>query len=108
MEKWLLVVGTNCKDPVREKDFNDWYNNTHLADVLEVPGFTGATRYVNNEAAEGEAKYLATYEIETDDIEGFIKAHNANMDKKRAEGRFTDLSTRVLRGFYKQTNSAYK
>jgi hypothetical protein len=105
MGKWLLVVGTNCIDESREAEFNDWYNNTHLADVLETPGFTRVARYENTDPAEGEAKYLATYEIETDDIDGFLKKHNANMDKKRAEGRFTNLSTRVSRGFYKQISS---
>ena len=26
MERWLLTVESNCSDPLREKDFNDWYD----------------------------------------------------------------------------------
>ncbi len=105
MAKWLLVVGSNCADTAREAEYNEWYNKTHFPDVLETPGFTGATWYENTEPAEGEAKYLALYEIETDDIDGFMKAHNSNMDKKKAAGRFNELLVRVFRGVYKQISS---
>ncbi len=105
MAKWLLVVGTNCADAAREAELSEWYEKTHFPDVLETPGFISASRYENPEPAEGEAKFLATYEIETDDFDGFMKAHNDNMAKKRAAGRFSDLMVRVSRGFYKQTSS---
>ena len=105
MAKWLLVVESNCADTAREAEFNEWYDKTHLPDVLETPGFIRATRYENDEPSEGEAKFLATYEIETDDIDTFIKAHNDNMARKRAEGRFSELLVVVSRGFYRQTSS---
>ncbi|MFC1957365.1 DUF4286 family protein [Chloroflexota bacterium] len=105
MEKWCFVVATNCADAAREAEFNEWYDKTHLPDVLETPGFIRATRYENPEPAEGEAKFLATYEIETDDIDAFMKTHNDNIARKRAAGRFSDLIVRVSRGFYRQTIS---
>ena len=108
MAKWMLVVGTNCTDAAREDEFNEWYDKTHLPDVLETPGFTRVTRYENPEPAEGEAKFLALYEIETDDIDGTMKALGDNMAKKRAEGRFSELLVRVLRGLYKQTSYTTK
>ena len=102
MTKWLLVVESNCADAARETEFNEWYDKTHLHDVFETPGFIRATRYENIEPSEGEAKFLAIYEIETDDIDSFMKTHNDNMARKRAEGRFSDLLVRVSRGFHKQ------
>ena len=108
MEKWLLVVESNCADAAREAEFNEWYDKTHLPDVLETSGFIRATRYENDEPPEGEAKFLATYEIETDDIDAFIKAHNDNMAKKRAEGRFSELLVVVSRGLYRQLSSLSK
>jgi len=30
MEKWVYFVHTNCLDPAREKEFNDWYDKVHL------------------------------------------------------------------------------
>jgi len=105
MTKWLLVIETNCTDAARETEFNEWYDKTHIPDVLETHGFIRATRYENTEPSEGEAKFLATYEIETDDVDGFMKAHTDNMTKKRAEGRFSVLLVLVSRGFYRQVSS---
>ena len=105
MAKWILVVETNCADAARETEFNEWYDKTHIPDVLETPGFIRATRYENTESSEGEAKFFATYEIETDDVDAFIKAHTDNMTRKRAEGRFSELLVLVSRGFYRQLNS---
>jgi hypothetical protein len=108
MDKWILVVGSNSSDPSKEKEFNDWYDNIHLPDVLEIDGFVGATRYENKEPGEGEAKFLAIYEIETDDIDDLMKRHGDNVSKKREQGRFSDLLEVVNRGIYRQTKDLRK
>lgn len=105
MAKWLMVVETNCADAAREAEFNEWYDKTHLPDVLETPGFIRATRYENTEPSAGKAKFFATYEIETDDIAKFMKANRDNMAKKRAAGRFSELLVGGSRGLYKQISS---
>ena len=46
----------------KEKDFNRWYNEEHLAERLSVPGFLSGARY---EAVKGEPKHLACYELES-------------------------------------------
>ena len=102
MEKWVYLVHTNCLDPSREKEFNEWYDETHLPDILETPGFTRATRYENREPAEGQGKFLALYEVETEDIDQTMAAHQANMAKKREQGRMTELVSVVSRALYEQ------
>ena len=67
MERWLLTVESNSSDPAREKEFNEWYDNVHLPDVLRIPGIMRAARYENSNATEGQGKFLAFYEIETAD-----------------------------------------
>jgi hypothetical protein len=49
----------------REAEFNDWYDNHHVPDVLAVPGFVAAQRFRADAAAPGHP-YLAIYEIEGD------------------------------------------
>jgi len=44
-----------------EEEFNRWYNEEHLADLLAVPGVLNAARY---EAVKGGPKHLACYELE--------------------------------------------
>lgn len=105
MAKFLMVIQTNCKDAACEAEFNEWYDNIHIPDVLESPGFINATRYEDVEPAEGKARYIATYEIETDDIDATMKAMKENIDKKRAQGRMSRLTMVVSRGLYKQISS---
>ncbi len=45
----------------KEKDFNRWYNEEHLAERLSIPGFLSGARY---EAVKGGPKHLAYYELE--------------------------------------------
>jgi hypothetical protein len=57
----LLMVW--CDVPAdKEKEFNRWYNEEHLAERLAVPGFLSAARY---EAVKGGPKHLAVYELES-------------------------------------------
>jgi hypothetical protein len=46
MEKWLMLVETNCKDDARTSEFNTWYDTVHVPDVLGCPVHKRAARYV--------------------------------------------------------------
>lgn len=63
--KYFMIAQTTPVEG-REKEFNDWYDNVHLAEVLELPGFEAAQRY---EVASGKAPfaYYAVYTVEADD-----------------------------------------
>jgi hypothetical protein len=68
----LLVLA----DPVegREDEFNDWYANRHLADVVAVPGYVSAQRFRLTTVARGafQNRYLAIYDMETEDAQAAI------------------------------------
>jgi len=55
----------------REDEYNDWYDNVHLDDVLAVDGFVAAQRFRLSTELAGRHpspwRYLAIYEIEADD-----------------------------------------
>ena len=73
MAKHMLVVLTNAAEG-QDEEFNRWYNDVHLGDVLGVEGFVAAQRFALKEMS-GEAashRYLALYEIETDDVDAVI------------------------------------
>ena len=106
MAKHILVVGMNCPDSAKEGQFNEWYNDIHLPDVLETPGFIQATRFEHTDPKEGEAKFLALYEIESDDIAATMKALQDNLTKKREAGRMNNSGSRVMMGVYKQVKNA--
>ena len=60
MEKTILVTSVDISDGA-EEEFNRWYNEVHLPQVLACPGFLGATRY---ECTAGQPRYIAIYELE--------------------------------------------
>jgi hypothetical protein len=70
MARHTYVVFTNPIEG-RDDDFNDWYDNTHLNDVLQVEGFVAAQRFKLAETDPPQKfphRYLALYEVESDDL----------------------------------------
>ena len=51
----------------KEDDFNRWYNEEHLAELLAIPGVLNAARY---EAVKSGPKHLACYELESPAVVG--------------------------------------
>ena len=89
MAKHILVVLTNAVSEEREKDFNDWYSNRHIHDVLKLPSFTSATRYVASAAQWAPQppswKYLAIYEVD-DPAQAADAIRNAVADPNKMSG----------------------
>lgn len=77
----LLIALT---DPTKgqEREFNEWYENTHVPECLRVPGFRSGRRY-RFAASQGEPPrqgYLAIYDLEGDDpqalLDGLLTTRN--------------------------------
>ena len=71
-----LVVFSN---PVKgkEQEYNEWYTNKHLRDVLTVKGFTAAQRFKLLEdqmSDDNPYQYMAIYEIEGEDVKESLDA----------------------------------
>jgi hypothetical protein len=68
--KHVLVVLTS-PNPGQEDEFNHWYDETHLAEVLRIPGVVSAQRFRVSDAQLAPeltsldgAPYLAIYELD--------------------------------------------
>ena len=68
-------------DPEHDAEFNDWYNQEHVPDMLKMPGYLNAGRY---EALKGGPRYLAVYELESPEASetAEIKAYHANLTER--------------------------
>jgi hypothetical protein len=86
MPRYNLIALTNPLEG-RDDEFNDWYTNVHLADVLKLPGVTAAQRYrladVQHRPGPFEWSYMAVYEIEIDDIAETLAALRAASGTER-------------------------
>ena len=73
-ERGLFMVFSNAQSEERIPDFNQWYDDVHLREVLQVPGVVAATRFELDEdqMMPGEdgfgRRFLAVYEIEATDL----------------------------------------
>lgn len=91
MPKSLMVVFSNPKSAAEEQEYNRWYTEKHLTDVIGVPGIVSATRYRLDKGVEmGEipanaASYLALYEMEGETTEE-LKAINDALAAALREG----------------------
>jgi hypothetical protein len=76
MAKYILIERSNPV-PGKEQEYNDWYNNEHLPDLMTVPGIVAARRWKvvgkPYQGAEFSHRYICVYQIETDDIDKFLE-----------------------------------
>lgn len=63
----LLLTMTE-PPPEMEEEFNAWYDTEHMAERLAIPGFLSARRWIAPRAKPGSGKYLATYELERQQV----------------------------------------
>jgi hypothetical protein len=92
----IFLVYTDLADPTHEEEFNAWYNTEHIPQLLALPGFLDAARYV---ATKGGPKYLAVYELEsTDAIHSpeFTNRTHSDWDKRMSPTVIGKNLTRVL------------
>jgi hypothetical protein len=52
-------------DPEHEEEFARWYEEEHLPDRANCPGFLSARRF---QSIEGGPKYMAFYDLESPDV----------------------------------------
>ena len=69
-KKHVMVIMSNAVKG-REDEYNAWYTNQHVPDVLKVTGMVAAQRYKlgpvqRQGVAPAKWQYMAVYEIETD------------------------------------------
>ena len=76
MPRHIIQVMTNPV-PGKEAEFNDWYSNVHVQEVVQVPGFVSARRFKLADAQMSGThpyRYLAVYEVDTDDVGAALEA----------------------------------
>jgi hypothetical protein len=73
----FIYLALSDPQPGREMELDAWYDEVHLAQVVDVPGFVSAQRFAAVEAGDGPVqrrRILVIYEIEADDPAQVIAA----------------------------------
>ena len=63
----VVLVMTDCVDPDSEADFNKWYDEVHVHEVMAHRQHSGCARYAAINPKPWQAKYLVVYENPNDD-----------------------------------------
>jgi hypothetical protein len=84
-----------CRDDADNNLLNDWYDNTHLPDVMAAQGLVRATRYELYRVLMVEPKhvphFLTVYEFEADSADQVLASMRALNSKLRESRRMSDL-----------------
>lgn len=82
MPRYKMVVYSRPAQG-REDEYNDWYQNVHLRELLALPGFVSAQRFrYARSLVEGEAfPYMSIYEIESDAIDAVLEGLKTTAEK---------------------------
>jgi antibiotic biosynthesis monooxygenase (ABM) superfamily enzyme len=81
-EKFMMLVTVDIP-PDKEREWNDWYNNEHVPDILKCPGFKRVGRW---KSVQGNgSRYVTIYELEHSKVR-----ESEEFAKVRGWYRFTD------------------
>ena len=88
-----MLVLSNSTTSEQEEDFNRWYTDQHIHDLVKLPGVVAATRYrmmpgieVVPDVDEPQQKYLAIYEIEAE-TEAELREFATMLQQALGDGR---------------------
>jgi hypothetical protein len=97
LNEWLMVVDLEVDKAIVD-DWNRWYDEVHLPEIVECPGFVRGTRYIAamcDEGAEDKERHLTIYELT--EPEAF---ESDTLRARRGLGEFGDhvkVKTRLYR-----------
>jgi hypothetical protein len=70
VREYFFLVFSDPASPSQESEYNAWYDHQHLPDVLRVPGFLAAQRFVTVSASKNSTlpKYLVIFVLRSKDL----------------------------------------
>jgi hypothetical protein len=77
MQRGIVLVFSAPASPDREDEYNQWYDDVHLKEVLQIDGFVGGRRYKLDPDQPrppkpgtplAEQPYVAVYDVEAEQV----------------------------------------
>ncbi|BBZ72008.1 DUF4286 family protein [Mycobacterium paraseoulense] len=75
MAKGIMYVESRPCSPDREQEYNTWYDQVHIPELLGLEGIVAARRL---RPIDGQGPYVAIYELEGDDLQAILDNMIAN------------------------------
>jgi hypothetical protein len=116
----IFVIESRCTDARLEREFNAWYDDDHIPDLLDTGLFAAAYRFASvaagamigaaapeedgpgsAELSDG-ARYLAILETADEPLEAVREYSRAHRPRLKAAGRLSDIIDVTWRGVYRR------
>jgi hypothetical protein len=78
MAKGIMLVETRPSSPDREQEYNTWYDEIHIPELLALDGIVAVRRL---RPVNGDGPYVALYELEGDNLQAILDNMIANADQ---------------------------
>ncbi len=75
MAKGIIYVETRPSSPDREQEYNTWYDEVHLPELVAFDGIVSARRL---RPVNDDGPYVALYELEGDNLQAILDHLSAN------------------------------
>ncbi len=75
MAKGIILVESRPSSPDRDQEYNTWYDEVHLGELVALDGFVSARRL---RPVDGDGPYVALYEVEGDNLQAILDNMVAN------------------------------
>ena len=97
----IMVVMMDA-EPEHEAEFNRWYDEEHLVERLEIPGYVSARRFKLEEGRGGVLKYLCIWELDDSSPLESEEYQAQRLRPSELRDRVNTYITQRSRGIYKQ------
>lgn len=97
----IMVVMMDV-EPEHEAEFNRWYDEEHLVERLEIPGYVSARRFKLEEGSGGVLKYLCIWELDDSCPLQSAEMKAQRLRPSELRDRVYSYITQRARGVYRQ------
>jgi len=82
-----ILAQVLCSDPAREAEWDAWYDDVHVPDMLSCGAFGAMSRWVRAPRAPHAANFLTLYDVATDTVGEAVTRSAAVLAEVVAAGR---------------------
>lgn len=91
-----ILANVLCNDPAREDEWDAWYDEQHVPDMLSCGAFDAMSRWLREPRARAGSNFLTLYDISTDTVEEAVERSSVTLAEIVAAGRKHEAHTGAL------------
>ena len=91
-----ILTHVLCNDPAREDEWDTWYDEQHVPDMLSCGAFRTMSRWQRTPRARVGSNFLTLYDISTDTVDEAVERSAGTLAEIVAAGRKHETHTGAL------------